>query len=209
MEKYSLFIGRFQPFHEGHEAAIWKLLREGKKVCVCLMDTEIDEKNPYTVAERTKMIRHVFGEKVVISVIPPIDEVCYGRNLGYELRRIRHDKEDVSASVIRNGGDKYGGKVFLQEYRRIASAVHAVAVDRGLWPDGRTISNVIAHAHSELSEAWECTRHGNPPDKNISDMSGLEVQLSDVLGILMDAEVALGLNISGALAKKMKFNETR
>ena len=64
-------------------------------------------------------------------------------------------------------------------------------------------------AHSELSEALECMRMGNPPDKNISELSGVEVQLSDVLGILMDMEIGYGFEISRALLKKMEFNKTR
>jgi hypothetical protein len=40
-------------------------------------------------------------------------------------------------------------------------------------------------------------------------MSGVEVQLSDVLGILMDMEIGYGWKISEALLKKMAFNKSR
>jgi hypothetical protein len=209
--KYSLVIGRFQPFHDGHKALIQKLISEDKSVLVAVMDTEIDSNNPYTLQQREKMIRDEFGEHVAIIVVPPIAEVCYGRNVGYDVRRIRHDKEGISASKLRSS-DPIGAfedEEFLRLYKKMAERVHHLAASQGLWPKDRHVAIPISLAHSELSEALECFRMGNPPDKNISEMNGAEVQLSDVLGILMDMEVGYGLDISGALAKKMEFNKTR
>ena len=42
----SLFIGRYQPFHAGHEALINSVLSEGGKVVVAVRDTPISEKIP-------------------------------------------------------------------------------------------------------------------------------------------------------------------
>jgi len=212
--KYSLIVGRFQPLHAGHKRLIQKVLDEGKRVCVALMDTEKDEKNPYSVAERISMFHKAFGDNVKVTVIPPIDEMCYGRNVGYHIRPIYLDCEDISATAIRSGEPMIAFEPdvgYLEGYRRVAENVHEIAVKQGFWRDGtnRHIAEPIALAHSELSESLECARHGNPPDKNIKDMSGVEVQLSDVLGILMDMEVAYGLKISEALLRKMEFNKGR
>ena len=79
--KYSLFIGRWQPFHEGHQALIKSVLDEGKNVCVAIRDTTISSDNPFTAEEREKMILEIFPTVKVI-VIPDIEEVCYGRKVG-------------------------------------------------------------------------------------------------------------------------------
>jgi cytidyltransferase-like protein len=213
MSKYSLVIGRFQPLHDGHQSLIDKLLGEGKPVCVAVMDTAIDQHNPYTVDQRLSMIKEAYGDKVKTVVIPQISEVCYGRNVGYGINRVRHGMEGVSASKLR-GDDpigKFEDDTFVESYKKTAEKVHHLAASQGFWRKGadRHVCEPIALAHSELSEALECFRMGNPPDKNINDMSGAEVQLSDVLGILMDMEVGYGLEISTALAKKMEFNKTR
>ena len=213
MSKYSLVIGRFQPLHEGHKSMIDKLLLGGKLVCVAIMDTEIDEDNPYTLDERLDMFNKAYGKGIKIVVIPAITEVCYGRNVGYGLKRVRHEKENISASAIR-GSDpigKFEDEDFVSSYKRVAEKVHQLAETQGFWGDkeSRNVGEIIALAHSELSEALECFRTGNGADKNIKDMTGAEVQLSDVLGILMDMEIGYGLDISGALAKKMEFNKTR
>jgi len=107
--KYSLVIGRFQPLHDGHVTLIKQLFSEGKKVCIALRDTPIDENNPYTVQERHEMFENAFGNMkgidgiLKIMVIPDIDDVVHGRGVGYGIRRMRLDKktEEISATKIR------------------------------------------------------------------------------------------------------------
>ena len=67
---YSLFIGRWQPFHEGHKKLIGTVLAEGKPVVIAVKDTLISEKNPYTVAERIDMISKVYWDNPNVQVIP-------------------------------------------------------------------------------------------------------------------------------------------
>lgn len=100
---YSLFIGRYQPLHEGHIALIRSVLNEGKNVCVALRDTPISDTDPYSVKERIEMFRKALPEVRVI-VIPDIEEVCYGRKVGWGIREIRlNDKiEAISGTEIRS-----------------------------------------------------------------------------------------------------------
>lgn len=100
--KYSLFIGRWQPFHEGHKKLIQSVIDEGKTPLIAIRDTERDEKNPYTVEQRIlKIKKEMPGIKVI--VIPDIEAVCYGREVGYEIREIRLDEEteQISGTKIR------------------------------------------------------------------------------------------------------------
>lgn len=99
----SLFIGRYQPFHKGHKALIDKVLKEGKKVVVAIRDTGLSGSNPYTLEERKKMINDIYGKKVEVITIPDVMEICYGRKVGYDIRRIRVSKfiENISSTKIR------------------------------------------------------------------------------------------------------------
>jgi len=105
----SLFIGRWQPFHDGHKALIETVLKKGLPVLIAIRDTPRSDKNPYTVSERRRMIRRglsEYGNLVKIISIPDIAEVCYGRDVGYGIRRISLNKktEAISGTAIRAGG---------------------------------------------------------------------------------------------------------
>lgn len=100
-KEHSLFIGRWQPFHEGHKKLMETVLKKGKPIVVGIRDTEISDKNPYTTHERWVMIQHAlaeYGSLVKIITIPDIDEVCYGRDVGYAIRQIELDSATESIS---------------------------------------------------------------------------------------------------------------
>ena len=46
--KYSMFIGRWQPWHSGHRWLIDQRLNEGKNVLICIRDIEPNEDQPWT-----------------------------------------------------------------------------------------------------------------------------------------------------------------
>ena len=102
----SLFIGRWQPFHDGHKKLIGVVLKEGGKALIAVRDTPISVGNPYTTEERVAFIRNKYkrNKNVEVISIPDIKEVCYGRDVGWEIRKIRLRKqtEEISATKIRN-----------------------------------------------------------------------------------------------------------
>ncbi len=107
--KYSLFIGRYQPLHDGHKTLIRSVLDEGKNVLVALRDTVISKSDPHSINERQAMFEKEFpGETLTgqmkIMSIPDIEEVCYGRKVGWGIRQIELDPEveKISATEIRN-----------------------------------------------------------------------------------------------------------
>ena len=107
---YSLVIGRFQclPPHEGHLTLIRTLLEEGKNVCIALREADGTDKNPYTFEERHRAFMKIFGKEVAqgrvkIIKIPDIEEVVYGRKVGWGIREIRLDPkiEAISGTEMR------------------------------------------------------------------------------------------------------------
>lgn len=90
----SLFIGRWQPFHPGHKALIDVVLNEGGKVVIAVRDTPISESDPYSTEERVNRIKNEYKDNLSVEVIaiPDIKEVCYGRDVGWGIRRIRLEK---------------------------------------------------------------------------------------------------------------------
>jgi len=100
----SLFIGRWQPFHNGHYMMIRVRLDAGESVAIGVRDTIISPENPFPLDYRIKMIEAVYeGQDVEVFRVPDIDKVIYGREVGYTI--INQDMnpvvEAISATEIR------------------------------------------------------------------------------------------------------------
>ncbi|MGH6969253.1 MAG: hypothetical protein ACREEN_09150, partial [Stellaceae bacterium] len=103
----ALFIGRYQPFHDGHKTLILEGLKRIGQVCIAVRDTQgTDAKNPLPFAEVRARIEHALrpheGRFEIIQV-PNISHVFYGRNVGYVVERIELDQsvEAISATEFR------------------------------------------------------------------------------------------------------------
>ena len=115
MKQYSLFIGRWQPWHQGHRWLIDQRLKEGKNVCVAIRDVEPSDKQPWTSQEVLENVEYelhdLIKEDVVkVIIIPDIESVNYGRGVGYEI--IEHIPPEqikrISATEIRSSMRKDG-----------------------------------------------------------------------------------------------------
>ncbi len=113
--KYSMYIGRWQPWHEGHRWLIDQRLNEGKKVLICIRDVEPDEKNPWTPLEvlqnlSNELLDIIQEGKVKIMIIPDIESINIGRGVGYDV--IEHcppdEIKEISATAIREEMKKEG-----------------------------------------------------------------------------------------------------
>ena len=119
--KYSMFIGRWQPWHAGHRWLIDQRLNEDKNVLICVREVSKDDKNPYNpldVKENIeKELRDLIQQnRVKVIVIPDIESVNYGRGVGYDI--IEHVPPqkvgEISATKIREElNKKYLNEFFL------------------------------------------------------------------------------------------------
>ncbi len=109
-KKYALFIGRWQNWHKGHEWLIRQQFDKGKNVWVAIRDVEVDENNPKSAQQiYTELVNELFvligTGRLMISVIPDIESVNYGRGVGYEV--IYHEPPSniskISGTKIREG----------------------------------------------------------------------------------------------------------
>ena len=108
MKQWSMFVGRWQPWHKGHQWLIDQRLNEGKNVWVAIRDVEKSEKQPWSSHEvfmnLQKELREFIEEgRVMISIIPDIESINYGRGVGYTFTEhdLGKDIHDISATKIR------------------------------------------------------------------------------------------------------------
>jgi hypothetical protein len=111
----ALFVGRYQPFHEGHRALIVEGLKRVGQVCIAVRDTGgTDEKNPFNFEYVRSRIEHGLREfegRFTVVHLPNISHIFYGRDVGYLVERINLDErfEGISATEVRKKLSASGG----------------------------------------------------------------------------------------------------
>lgn len=106
--KFALFIGRWQPFHDGHQWLVDQKLEQGENVCIAIRDMETDESNWWLAKKIKKDLKVRFKKqikkgKVKVVIIPDIDSINIGREVGYDI--IEHtppqEVSEISGTKIR------------------------------------------------------------------------------------------------------------
>ncbi len=105
-----MLLGRYQPWHGGHQALFDEAIKKTGQVAILIRDTEgIDEDNPYSWKTIFDNIYKALEKKYtscqyVILRVPNITNIIYGRKVGYEIEQIHLDQEieAISATKIRN-----------------------------------------------------------------------------------------------------------
>jgi len=80
MSNIGLFIGRFQPFHNGHLHAVKFILNEVDLAIICVGSAQYSHtfKNPFTAGERIEMIKAALAEAQITAdkyMIIPIPDI--------------------------------------------------------------------------------------------------------------------------------------
>lgn len=99
---YLVFIGRFEPFHNGHAAVARHALGKARKLIFLVgsADTPRTIKNPWTVAERAVMIQSALGDAADRLLVRPLRDHLYN-----ESQWIASVQRAVADAVASDGGD--------------------------------------------------------------------------------------------------------
>ena len=104
----AFMLGRWQPWHEGHQALFEKALDRAPQVLIAVRDTQgIDNKNPFDFDFVKSRIDQALQEKYAgryqVIQVPNITNVVYGRDVGYKVEKVDLDPatEAISATEAR------------------------------------------------------------------------------------------------------------
>lgn len=123
----------------------------------------------------------------------------------------------------------------MEELRKFQKEVHQNAKNKGFWEDFEEVvfelhvspseedrKQTLIKAvnlmmvgqkfdliHSEIGEATEGVRHGNPPDDKIPEYNAAEAELADAMIRIFDLAEFMGWDVIGAMLEKAKYNTGR
>ena len=101
-------LGRWQPWHDGHQALFEKAIAKTGQVCIMIRDCQgWNDSNPFDpefVQDRIKRALDMdYKGMYTIMVVPNITNITYGRDVGYKIEQehLGKDIESISATKIR------------------------------------------------------------------------------------------------------------
>ena len=99
-------LGRWQPWHDGHQKLFEEILKKTGQVLIMVRDVQGVGDNPFdfdTVKSNIEKALKDYKGKFKIILVPNITNICYGRGVGYKIEEIVLDEETqrISATEIR------------------------------------------------------------------------------------------------------------
>jgi nicotinamide-nucleotide adenylyltransferase len=75
--KRGLFLGRFQPYHNGHHAVIEKIAKEVDELIIGIGSAQWSHSfdNPFTAGERVLMVRRAIRHLPIVTYVLPIEDI--------------------------------------------------------------------------------------------------------------------------------------
>ena len=106
-------LGRFQPWHEGHQKLFERALAKHGQVAVMVRDMPLTDDNPWQVDDVCELVELAladFAGKFRVYSVPNIMNITYGRGVGYKIEEEVLDEETqkISATKIREQMRKDG-----------------------------------------------------------------------------------------------------
>ena len=100
-------LGRWQPWHAGHQKLFEEILKKTGQVNIMVRDVKGVDDNPFDFETVKKNIEDrlnpEFEGRFKIILVPNITNICYGRGVGYKIEEIVLPEEiqKISATKIR------------------------------------------------------------------------------------------------------------
>lgn len=98
---------------------------------------------------------------------------------------------------------------FIREFKVIMRTVGMISEEKGWRKTERNEGELIALEISELCEALEWLRIGNPPSDHIPEFSGAEEEFADAIIRIMDHCDDKGYRVAEAIIAKILYNSER
>ena len=99
-------LGRWQPWHEGHQTLFEEIVKKTGQVNIQVRDVQGVGDNPFdfeTVKKNIEQALQPYKNRIRVTLVPNITNICYGRGVGYKIEEIvlPENIQKISATDIR------------------------------------------------------------------------------------------------------------
>ena len=99
-------LGRWQPWHEGHQTLFEEIVKKTGQVNIQVRDVLGVGDNPFdfeTVKKNIEQALQPYKNRIRVTLVPNITNICYGRGVGYKIEEIvlPENIQKISATDIR------------------------------------------------------------------------------------------------------------
>ena len=100
-------LGRWQPWHEGHQKLFEEILKKTGQVNIMVRDVKGVDDNPFDFETVKKNIEERlnpdYKNRFQVMLVPNITNISYGRGVGYKIEEIVLSEkiQEISATKIR------------------------------------------------------------------------------------------------------------
>ena len=163
MTRRALFIGRFQPFHDGHIDAIRTMLHAYDQVIIAIgsVQSAFEINDPFTCSERFEMIIRALDAQdlsasVIVTIIPNIDSnavwVQYFKTLVPDFEVVYSNNPFVITLCEAEG--ILVKSTVVESARHISGSIirHKIRIDDTTW------KNMVPNEIVEFIELRNCTK---------------------------------------------------
>ena len=102
----SQMLGRWQPWHAGNQKLFEEILKKTGQVNIMVRDVKGVDDNPFDFETVKKNIFNAlkdYKNRIQVTLVPNITNICYGRGVGYKIEEIvlPENVQKISATDIR------------------------------------------------------------------------------------------------------------
>jgi nicotinamide-nucleotide adenylyltransferase len=144
--KRGLFVGRFQPFHNGHLEVIKGIMKEVDELIIIVGSSQYSHRldNPFTTGERVTMIRKALQEegvsllKIWIIPVPDVHQhaLWVSQIVGYSPKfDVVYANEPLTSRLFTEAGFKVKPMPFIKRDMYSATEIRKHIIDNKRWEE--------------------------------------------------------------------------
>ena len=137
----ALFLGRFQPYHNGHDAVIRKIAAEVNEVIIAVGSAQYSHtlRDPFTAGERITMITRALDDQEFTKYVLPIEDIEQNALYVAHIRRLTpsfdlvYSNNSLVVRLFEEAGIRVKQLPLINRSRLWGTKIRALITNKGDW----------------------------------------------------------------------------